>query len=98
MPREHRAAKSLRRELGRVDLEPLRAVPRAPRSARKLEVLRVSQVDAQPPHRDPDPRAATPGRQLSDYTFVLDSGELLAEGPVNEVLSRPEVIEAYLGT
>ena len=37
-------------------------------------------------------------RQLSDYTFVLDSGELLAEGPVNEVLSRPEVIEAYLGT
>ena len=37
-------------------------------------------------------------RQLSDYTFVLDSGELLAEGPVNEVLNRPEVIEAYLGT
>ncbi len=37
-------------------------------------------------------------RRLSDYTFVLDSGELLAEGPVNEVLGRPEVIEAYLGT
>jgi branched-chain amino acid transport system ATP-binding protein len=37
-------------------------------------------------------------RQLSDYTFVLDSGELLAEGPVQDVLSRPEVIEAYLGT
>lgn len=37
-------------------------------------------------------------RRLSDYTFVLDSGELLAEGPVNEVLARPEVIEAYLGT
>ena len=37
-------------------------------------------------------------RRLSDYTFVLDSGELLAEGPVNEVLDRPEVIEAYLGT
>jgi branched-chain amino acid transport system ATP-binding protein len=37
-------------------------------------------------------------RRLSDYTFVLDSGELLAEGPVNEVLERPEVIEAYLGT
>ena len=36
-------------------------------------------------------------RQLSDYTFVLDSGELLAEGEVQEVLSRPEVIEAYLG-
>ena len=37
-------------------------------------------------------------RQLSDYTFVLDSGELLAEGEVQEVLGRPEVIEAYLGT
>ena len=37
-------------------------------------------------------------RQLSDYTFVLDSGELLAEGPIGDVLSRPEVIEAYLGT
>ena len=37
-------------------------------------------------------------RQLSDYTFVLDSGELLAEGPIQDVLSRPEVIEAYLGT
>ncbi len=37
-------------------------------------------------------------RQLSDYTFVLDSGELLAEGEVQEVLARPEVIEAYLGT
>ena len=37
-------------------------------------------------------------RRLSDYTFVLDSGELLAEGPVNEVLDRPEVIKAYLGT
>jgi branched-chain amino acid transport system ATP-binding protein len=37
-------------------------------------------------------------RQLSDYTFVLDSGELLAEGEVREVLGKPEVIEAYLGT
>ena len=37
-------------------------------------------------------------RQLSDYTFVLDSGELLAEGEVQEVLARPEVIQAYLGT
>ena len=36
-------------------------------------------------------------RELSDYLFVLDSGTLLAEGEVNEVLSRKEVIEAYLG-
>ncbi len=37
-------------------------------------------------------------RALSDYIIVLDSGELLAEGEVNEVLARPEVIKAYLGT
>lgn len=36
-------------------------------------------------------------RELSDYIFVLDSGELLAEGEPSEVLSRREVIEAYLG-
>ncbi len=36
-------------------------------------------------------------RELSDYIFVLDSGTLLAEGEVDDVLSRPEVIEAYLG-
>lgn len=36
-------------------------------------------------------------RELSDYIFVLDSGELLAQGDVEDVLSRPEVIEAYLG-
>ena len=37
-------------------------------------------------------------RELSDHIFVLDSGTLLAEGEVEEVLSRSEVIEAYLGT
>ncbi|MFQ5933105.1 MAG: ABC transporter ATP-binding protein [Dehalococcoidia bacterium] len=36
-------------------------------------------------------------RELSDRIFVLDSGTLLAEGEVEEVLSRSEVIEAYLG-
>lgn len=36
-------------------------------------------------------------RELSDYIFVLDSGTLLAEGQVDDVLSRPEVIDAYLG-
>ena len=36
-------------------------------------------------------------RELSDRIFVLDSGELLATGEVEEVLSSPEVIEAYLG-
>ncbi|MDD5068173.1 MAG: ABC transporter ATP-binding protein [Candidatus Pacebacteria bacterium] len=36
-------------------------------------------------------------RELSDYVFVLDSGELLAEGKPEEVLARKDVIEAYLG-
>ncbi len=36
-------------------------------------------------------------RELSDRIIVLDSGTLLAEGEVEDVLNRPEVIEAYLG-
>jgi len=36
-------------------------------------------------------------RELSDHLFVLDSGTLLAAGEVEEVLARPDVIEAYLG-
>ena len=37
-------------------------------------------------------------RELPDHLIVLDSGTLLTEGEVSEVLSRAEVIEAYLGT
>ena len=36
-------------------------------------------------------------RELSDHIYVLDSGELLAEGAPGEVLARKDVIEAYLG-
>lgn len=36
-------------------------------------------------------------RELSDYLYVLDSGELLAEGKPAEVLARKDVVEAYLG-
>ncbi len=36
-------------------------------------------------------------RELSDHIYVLDSGELLAEGAPAEVLSRRDVVEAYLG-
>ena len=36
-------------------------------------------------------------RSLSDYLYVLDAGQLLAEGKPEEVLSRKDVIEAYLG-
>lgn len=36
-------------------------------------------------------------RELSDYLYVMDSGELLAEGKPNEVLERKDVAEAYLG-
>ena len=36
-------------------------------------------------------------RELPEHLIVLDSGTLLGEGDVDEVLSRQEVIEAYLG-
>lgn len=36
-------------------------------------------------------------RELCDHVFVLDAGRLLAEGAPNEVLAKPEVVEAYLG-
>ena len=36
-------------------------------------------------------------REMSDHLIVLDSGKLLIEGEVEDVLSRQEVIEAYLG-
>jgi ABC-type branched-subunit amino acid transport system ATPase component len=36
-------------------------------------------------------------RELSDHIIVMDAGKLLTEGKPEEVLSRKEVIEAYLG-
>ncbi len=36
-------------------------------------------------------------RGLTDYIFVLDSGELLAEGRPHEVLKDKRVVEAYIG-
>ncbi len=36
-------------------------------------------------------------REMSDYLIVLDSGQLLGDGEADEVLSREEVIQAYLG-
>lgn len=36
-------------------------------------------------------------RELSDQVIVMDSGKLLAEGDPETVLSRKDVIEAYLG-
>lgn len=36
-------------------------------------------------------------RSLSDYLYVLDAGQMLAEGKPDEVLARKEVVEAYLG-
>lgn len=37
-------------------------------------------------------------RRLCPHVVVLEAGQLLAEGPPAEVLSRQDVIDAYLGT
>ena len=37
-------------------------------------------------------------KNLSDRILVLDYGKKLAEGSAQEVLDKPEVIAAYLGT
>jgi ABC-type branched-subunit amino acid transport system ATPase component len=37
-------------------------------------------------------------RRLCPQIMVLDSGRVLAEGPPAEVLARPDVIAAYMGT
>ena len=37
-------------------------------------------------------------RELTDHLIVLDSGQLLTAGKVEDVLSSDEVIQAYLGT
>ena len=37
-------------------------------------------------------------RDVCDYTYVLDFGEMLAEGTANEVMLDPRVREAYTGT
>ena len=37
-------------------------------------------------------------RELSDHIIVLESGKFLLAGEVEDILTRPEVIRAYLGT
>jgi ABC-type branched-subunit amino acid transport system ATPase component len=35
-------------------------------------------------------------RQVADIVIVMDEGRIIAQGPPNEVLERPEIMEAYL--
>jgi ABC-type branched-subunit amino acid transport system ATPase component len=36
-------------------------------------------------------------RQVADHVIVMDQGRIIAQGKPNEVLDRPEIIEAYVG-
>jgi len=35
-------------------------------------------------------------RKVAEYVLVMDDGKVIASGPNNEVLSKPEIVEAYL--
>lgn len=35
--------------------------------------------------------------EIADYAYVLETGELVLEGPGKEILNNPRVKEAYLG-
>ena len=35
--------------------------------------------------------------ELCDYVYVLDSGQLIAQGSADQVINDPVVIKAYLG-
>jgi branched-chain amino acid transport system ATP-binding protein len=35
--------------------------------------------------------------QVADYAYVLETGEVVLEGPAEELISNPRVIESYLG-
>jgi branched-chain amino acid transport system ATP-binding protein len=36
-------------------------------------------------------------RQVADLVIVMDEGKIIAQGPPDEALERPEIMEAYLG-
>ncbi len=56
----------------------------ADQRARGLSILLVEQ----------NVRAAL---QVADYGYVLEMGEVAAEGPSTELAGNPRIIEAYLG-
>jgi branched-chain amino acid transport system ATP-binding protein len=56
----------------------------ADQRARGLSILLVEQ----------NVRAAL---QVADYGYVLEMGEVAAEGPSNELAGNPRIVEAYLG-
>ncbi len=35
--------------------------------------------------------------EIADYAYVLETGELVLDGPGKEILNNPKVKEAYLG-
>ncbi len=35
--------------------------------------------------------------QIADYGYVLETGEIVLEGPANQLADDPKIIESYLG-
>ncbi len=35
--------------------------------------------------------------QIADYAYVLETGEIVMEGPAAELADHPRVVESYLG-
>ena len=43
------------------------------------------------------PNACVTPLQVADYGYVLETGDIVLEGPASELSGHPRVIETYLG-
>src|SRR5690606_18562303 len=68
----------------------------APRIVRDIFAIlqRLGQQGLSPLLIEQNARAAL---KISDYGYVLETGELVTEGPSSELAANPRIAEAYLG-